>query len=182
LNKPLESTKSLDDVLKIPVGRAVMHRLPWLLIGLGGGVFAARIVEGFQATLSENLFLASFIPLIVYMSDAVGTQMEAFAIRDLAIKSHLHFIKYFIKQFLVVSVIGVILSTTLLLISLLTSQELQVGLVLSIMSSLATGLLVPYIFARINFDPANASGPIATIIQDLLSVSVYFAIANSLLS
>jgi magnesium transporter len=122
------------------------------------------------------------------MSDAVGTQMEAFAIRDLAIKSHLHFIKYFIKQFLVVSVIGVILSTTLLLISLLTSQELQVGLVLSIslfaaiMSSLATGLLVPYIFARINFDPANASGPIATIIQDLLSVSVYFAIANSLLS
>lgn len=184
----IHHTKNLDDVLKIPVGTSVKHRLPWLIIGLIGGVLAAQIVENFEGVLSENLFLATFIPLIVYMSDAVGTQMESFAIRDFAIKSHIHFIKYFVRQFLVISIIGVILSLCLLGIIIATHHEFKVGLVLSIslfaavLSSLFTGLLIPYVFSKIKFDPANASGPIATIIQDLLSVSVYFFIANSLLS
>jgi magnesium transporter len=175
----------IDDILKISIRKSVFHRLPWLIIGLIGGILTARIVDAFEVTLEKNIFLAAFIPLIVYMSDAVGTQMEAFAIRDFAIQSHLDFIRYFVRQMVVVTLIGFILSIGLFGICIfLLDQGRAVGLVLGIslfaavMSSLLTGLFIPYIFRRIRLDPANASGPIATIIQDLISVMIYLSIAQ----
>ncbi len=180
--------KTLDDVLKLPLYKSIFHRLPWLIIGLIGGVMAAKVVVGFEEILEKNLFLAAFIPLIVYMSDAVGTQMESFAIRDLAMHSHMKLIRYFLRQLIVVSLMGIILSVCLIFISLLMGQEIRVGITLGIslfaavMSSLLTGILIPYLFNRIKLDPANASGPIATIIQDLFSVSIYFYIASLLLN
>ncbi|MFH1188455.1 MAG: CBS domain-containing protein [bacterium] len=82
---------SFDNIFEIPLIKSLKHRLPWLLLGLLGGMFAAGVVKSFEATLSKNLILAAFIPLIVYMADAVGTQMEAFIIRDLAVDSKLNF-------------------------------------------------------------------------------------------
>jgi len=179
--------KNIDDVFRTPIYKSIWHRTPWLMLGLMGGVLAAGIVNSFEKTLETNLYLASFIPLIVYMSDAVGTQMEAFAIRDMAIQSHLKFVRYFLRQMVVVTLIGLILSGCLLVINVFLGHEPKVGWALSISlfaaieSSLLTGLLVPYIFNRINLDPANASGPVATILQDLLSITVYFAIAQAML-
>jgi magnesium transporter len=163
-----------------------MHRLPWLVIGLFGGIFASKIVGNFEEVLEKNIILAAFIPLIVYMSDAVGTQMEAFVIRDMAIH-HLKFIKYAIRQFMVVIVIAVILSLSLFIYAISTGKEINIALALAIplftaiMSSVVSGLFVPYLFRLIKLDPANASGPIATIIQDILSISIYFWIASKFL-
>lgn len=176
-----------DNVLTMPIWQSIKHRLPWLLLGLLGGILAAKIVGAFENTLEKNLILAAFIPLIVYMADAVGTQMEAFIIRDFAVSPQLKFSKYFFKQLYVILLIAAITSTVLFLATYLIyggviiSTILAIGLLAAIISSLLTGLVVPYLFNKLKQDPANASGPVATIIQDLLSVLVYFFIASLLL-
>lgn len=176
-----------DNIFEIPLEIAIKHRLPWLFIGLLGGIFVAGIVSFFEETLSRNLILAAFIPLVVYMADAVGTQLEAFVIRDFAIFRKLDFVRYFFKQFLIVSTISAILGLVLAIISAILYNDIKISWVLAVaiigasMSSLLTGLVIPFIFRRLRLDPANASGPIATIIQDILSVLIYFLIANAII-
>lgn len=65
--------------------KEIKTRVLWLLIGLAMSLAIAGVIKGFETTLQENLILASFIPLVVYMSDAVGTQMEAIIIVPLPI-------------------------------------------------------------------------------------------------
>lgn len=178
---------SLDDVLSISIWKSFKHRIPWLLLGLFGGLIAASIINQFEETLAQNLILAAFIPLIVYIADAVGTQMEAFIIRDLAVNQKIKFMQYLTRQVLIVALIGIITSGLLFLVSLIFYNDIYVSLTLclalffAVLSSVFTGLLIPYLFSRLKFDPANASGPIATILQDILSVLVYFTIAAWLL-
>jgi magnesium transporter len=177
-----------DNILEISVFTALKHRLPWLILGLVGGILAAKIIDGFEMTLQKNLILASFIPLIVYMSDAVGTQMEAFIIRDLALNADLNFKKYLFKQLSVLFFIGILSSvvvfgaTNFIYGDIAVSYTLAIALFVAILSSVVTGLLIPYIFSRIKTDPANASGPIATIIQDIFSVLIYFTVAYYLIA
>jgi magnesium transporter len=172
-----------DRVLEMPIWKSLRHRLPWLVIGLAGGIFAATIISFFEETLQANLILASFIPLLVYISDAVGTQMEAFIIRDHALEPKLNFSKYFWRQFWIVVLLAALLGAALFIFTFFTYQDLRIAIVLAsalfaaVISAVFTGLLIPYIFIKLRFDPANASGPIATIIQDLLSIVIYFSIA-----
>ncbi|MBI2852467.1 MAG: magnesium transporter [Chloroflexi bacterium] len=177
----------LDDLRRLSVRKAVQHRLPWLLIGMVGGLLAAGIIGRFEGTLSRNLVLAAFIPLVVYMADAVGTQMETFIIRDLAINPTLKFISYFFKQARIALLIGLLTGILLAMTGYLLYRDARLSTVLGIalflatMSSVVSGLGVPYLFRKLRFDPANASGPIGTIIQDILSVLVYFVTASLLL-
>lgn len=176
-----------DNVMKISLARSLEHRLPWLLLGLAGGILAAAIIGQFEETLKRHLVLAAFIPLMVYMADAVGTQMEAFIIRDLAVNPGLDFAGYLWRQFLIVGLIGLICGGVLFAVVIFLYQEARVGIVMAaslfiaITSSVVTGLFIPYLFGRLNLDPANASGPIATIIQDVLTVTIFFLIASWLL-
>jgi magnesium transporter len=124
---------------------------------------------------------------MVYMADAVGTQMEAFIIRDLAVNPALDFFQYLLRQFIIVCLIGLITSGLLLAISTLLYGDLKVAVVLAlslfiaIASSVVTGLVIPFLLGRLKQDPANASGPIATIVQDILTVTIFFLIASWLL-
>jgi magnesium transporter len=178
---------STDDIFRLSLFQSLKHRLPWLLLGLVGGILASGIIKSFEDVLSHNLILAAFIPLIVYMADAVGTQMEAFIIRDLAVNLKLEFKKYFLRQLSIILIIGLICSTLLYLGSLLiydnsrTTFVLSLSLFLAILSSVVSGLTIPYLFSKFKLDPANASGPIATIIQDIVSVFLYFSIASLIL-
>lgn len=173
--------------LTTPFLSSLRHRLPWLLVGLAGGVLAARIIGLFESTLSENLVLAAFIPLIVYMSDAVRTQMEAYIIRDLAFDAGLPFLRYFCRQLLVVTGLGALLSLVLGVSYAAIGGDkpiavvLSVSLLFAVISSVSTGVVVPYVFSRMKLDPADASGPVATILQDMLSIVIYFGIATLLL-
>ena len=174
-------------VLTLPLFTSFRHRIPWLFLGLIGGLFAAKIIGFFEQTLSKNLVLASFIPLIVYMSDAVGTQMEAYIIRDLATEQSLPVRRYFLRHAIVVVSIALVLGILLFSSYILFTDDvymafvLSVSLIASICSSLCTGLLIPLVFARHSLDPADASGPIATILQDMMSILIYFGIASALL-
>ena len=177
----------LDDTMKLSIAALLKHRLPWLLIGLLGGLLAAKIIGLFEKTLEANLILAAFIPLIVYMGGATLAQTQAFLIRDLAINPNLKFNKYFLKQLTVISSIGLITSTLvfafgfIFLNDWLIIEILSTALFAAILSSIITGLIVPYIFYSLKMDPANASGPVATILQDIMGVTLYFLIAALLL-
>jgi len=178
---------SFDNVFNLPILISLKHRFPWLALGLLGGILAALIVGSFEEVLKNNLILAAFIPLVVYMADAVGTQMEAFIIRDLAVDPDLKLAKYFIRQAIIVVLLGMVMSLLLYFFSLVLYGQPDISFILSlalfcaIFSSLATGLLIPYLFGRLRFDPANASGPVATVIQDVLSIVIYFLIARVIL-
>lgn len=175
--QPAKKTE-VDYVMKLPTSISIKHRLPWLVLGLTGGIAASHIVSSFEEILQKNLILAAFIPLIVYMSDAVGTQMESFVIRDLATHKP-KFIKYLAKHLLITALIALILGSFLFLYSFITQNDIRIAFTLSIAlfisttSSVLTGLLLPLIFNKFRTDPANASGPIATIIQEFKIFLVY---------
>lgn len=179
--------KNIDNVFHLSLRSAVFHRLPWLILGLVGGILASAIVKNFEIILSRNLTIAAFIPLIVYISDAVGTQMESFAIRDFALHKNLNFFKYLVRQLSIILVIAIILSLILFgfvaiyYSDIILAFVISFSMFLSISSSVITGLLFPRYFNRHRLDPANASGPIATIVQDILSIVIYFTTASILL-
>lgn len=176
-----------ESILDLPLATSLWHRIPWLAIGLIGGLIAARIIESFESILEQNLILAAFIPLIVYMGDAVGTQMEACIIRDLALDPGLPFRRYFFRQLLIIGAIGLFfggalaVTATFLFRSVAMGEVLGIALTAAVLSSVFTGLLVPYTASKFRLDPADASGPIATIIQDILSITIYFVVATALL-
>lgn len=167
--------------------KEIKIRTTWLLIGLALSLGTAEVIKNFETTLAENIILASFIPLVVYMSDAVGTQMEAIIIRELNQKKKFKFLGFIRQQIVIVSVVAVAIGIVAgFTIAFLNSSE-QLGLVIGlslfigILSSLATGTLLPYMFWKMHDDPAEASGPIATVIQDFMSVIIFFLIAQALL-
>lgn len=175
-----------DNILAISTKSALKHRLPWIMAGLGGGLITAQIISGFSGLLQENIVLAAFIPLIAYMANAVGQQISAFVIRDTAF-GEVEFNVYLLKHISIVSLIAVIMGALLSLITFLIHRSVRISGVLgismatAIMTSIITGFFVPYTFSKLKADPANASGPIATVIQDFLSVLVYLVIASTLL-
>jgi magnesium transporter len=177
----------IDDISTMSIWTSLKHRLPWLILGLLGGLLAAQVIGLFEETLSENIILASFIPLVVYMSSAVGTQIGFFIIRDLAIRSKINFWLYTLGQLKVIFTLGLVISSAVFAITyfiyaqMIISWALSLAMFFAILSSVTTGLFIPYAFSKLRFDPANASGPIATIIQDLMSVTIYLLIAKSIL-
>jgi magnesium transporter len=179
-----EKMSASDNIFTLSIFESIKHRLPWLIIGLLGGIFTASLVANFEEILSQNIILAAFIPLLVYMSAAVSSQMQTFIIRDLFLNNNLKFLKYFLRQAGVVLIISIIISALLYSISFLMYQQLDISYILSlalfltIITSLITGLIFPYVFSRLKLDPADVSGPIATIVQDILSILVYFLIAS----
>lgn len=177
----------LDNIMEIPLVRAVRHRLPWLIVGTLGGLLIAQIIAQYEETLRDNLVLAAFIPLVVYIADAVGTQLEAFVIRDFALFRKLDFLRYFTRQLVTVLALALLLGISVGLLGVVIYRQAGVAVVLGLavvgatISACFSGLIVPYLFRLGNVDPANASGPLGTIIQDALSVVIYFAIAARLL-
>lgn len=167
--------------------KEIKTRVLWLLVGLALSLGIAQIIRNFDATLQENLILASFIPLVVYMSDAVGTQMESIIIRELHTRGKFHFGVFLRQQTIIVSVVAVVVGgaagISVAVLNGSSSLGLVIGLSLvgGILSSLVTGSVLPYAFWRTHNDPAEASGPVATVIQDFLSVVIFLFMAQLIL-
>jgi magnesium transporter len=175
-------------ILNQGVWQSYLSRIPWLLVGLVGGVVAATIIASFERTLQENIILAAFIPLVVYISDAVGVQIQAFFVRDLAFNNKISVFNYLVKQLFTSVLIGVTCGLAIFGIVLFLWQEQFVGLVIAfsvvvaILAVTIIATLMPYIFYLFGKDPIDGSGPLGTIIQDILTVSIYFSVASVLLS
>ena len=163
-------------------------RIPWLVLGLLGGILGATLITFFETPLRENFILASFIPLILYMSGAVGNQTEILLIRNMALDTKVSISKYFFREIKVSFLISLVLTSFLFLISIIFFSApyniaiiLSSSLFISIFVSASVGVFMPYILSKIGKDPAVGSGPFSTISRDILSLVIYFLIATFLL-
>jgi magnesium transporter len=167
-----------------PTLMRLWHRLPWLLLGLLGAVGAAAIVNAFEGRLREHVLIAFFIPGVVYLADAVGTQTETLVIRGLSVGVGIRDVV--LRELLTGILAGVALGIAFLPIGVLLWDNVQVvvtvSLALVVACSLATvvATALPWILSRAGRDPAFGSGPLATVIQDLLSIVVYLALASAI--
>ncbi len=177
-----------ENTLEVPLFLSVLHRLPWLIIGLIGITIAAIFIGIFEAVLQKYLILAFFIPAIVYMSGALGTQHQTLFVRDLAILGKkLNIKKYFLRQTIIGAFIGLVTAFLIFLIILLFWKQPFIALVIAtsmfitLIISSFTALMITFFINKLNLDPALGSGPFATIISDVTSIIVYFAAALLLL-
>ncbi|HSL27467.1 MAG TPA: magnesium transporter [Acidimicrobiia bacterium] len=165
-----------------PVGRRYIHRLPWLLLGLAGSAVAAVIVARFEARLQANLSLAFFLPGIVYLADAVGTQTEAVIVRGLSVGASIRTtLRREIITGLLIGLTLALIATPLGLATIDPDVVPVVAISLFAASAVATAvaMTLPSLLDRLGADPAFGSGPLATVIQDLLSILIYFMVASA---
>lgn len=163
-------------------------RIPWLVLGLFGGIFAAQIVEFFETPLKTHFILAAFIPLIVYIADAVGTQTETLFIRNLVLNTQFGVKKYLFRDIKVGFLMALILGTLLSFLSIFWFNSpyyigliLGVSLFLTILMAIFIGVFIPFLLQKLKKDPAIGSGPFGTIIRDILSLIIYFSVASLML-
>jgi magnesium transporter len=177
-------TSQARHAIEDPPARRARHRLPWLFVGLAGAALATLVMAGFEATLQETVAVAFFIPALVYMADAIGTQSEAIAVRGLSLArggiGHL-----LAGELRTGMLIGLALGLTAYFPILIAFGEARLAAAVSISifvaGSIASaiGLGLPWLFARRGLDPAYGSGPVATVIQDILSIVVYFMVLRA---
>lgn len=164
------------------LGALIKERLPWLILGLIGGIIGTIIVSRFESILTSNISVAFFLPVITYMSDAIGTQTENIYVRNLA-KFKDNFFKYLIKEVFIGLSFGLLFGLLLGLFAAVWVQSTQVALTIGfamfINGTIAplVALIVPEIIYKEHSDPALGAGPFTTIVQNIISLSVYLAVA-----
>jgi magnesium transporter len=181
----LSSTASARHAMDEPLATRLWHRLPWLLLGLLGSAAAAVLVRGFEADLATDVRLAFFIPGIVYMADAVGTQTETLVIRGLSVGVRIRpVLRLEAATGLLVGLAIAALAFPAIWLMLGSSQialVVSVSLVAACTVATMVAMLLPWLVSRLGRDPAFGSGPLATVVQDLLSLVIYFVVAAAVL-
>lgn len=158
-------------------------RIPWLILGLIFGTISVLFIGQFETLLSEKIQLSFFIPVIVYMSDAVGTQTESIYVRNLA-KKQIRFTKYLVKELILGVVMGSLFGVMIGVFAYLWLKSTDIALTValamfaSVSVSTVVALVIPNILYRERTDPALGAGPFATVIQDSISIVIYFLIAS----
>lgn len=190
----LTAEEDLNETLK----QSMVKRLPWLLTLLVLGLFVSGVVGVFEKVIAQLTLIMAFQSLILDMSGNVGTQSLAVTIRvlmdeNLTVKQK---IKLVFKEMRVGLFNGFILGILSFvcvglyimlfkhrdpMFSFAVSSCIGVSLILSMITSSAVGTLVPLFFKKIKVDPAVASGPLITTINDLVAVVTYYSISWLLL-
>lgn len=162
-------------------------RLPWLVIGLLGGLMGAYFIGFFEEDLNKKAVLAFFIPLIIATGGNVGIQSSALVVQSLASITAFEasIWQKFVKTVLVAILSGLVLAS-LVYISVYFTFESTLAFVVSIalfsvvlLASLL-GTIIPLVLDKMGFNPALASGPFITTTIDLIGLAVYFTVAHLL--
>ena len=167
------------------VERRFRHRVPWLLVGLAGALVAADFVGAFETVLQDKLMLAFFIPSIVYLADAVGTQTETIIVRGLSVGVPMRSVVP--RELLGGLAIGLALALVAGPIIWWRWGEADVALCVALSlfaacsTATITAMALPWALDSFAIDPAFGAGPLATVIQDLLSILIYFGIAAAVI-
>jgi len=163
-------------------------RLPWLLIGMIGGMTGAKFLGLYEDFISLIPAMAFFIPLITATGGNVGIQASSLIVQSLAREPYFNDFSFYrmSKGFLVALINGIAISGIVFGFNFLLGQDLKLSMVVSIalfsvviLSSLM-GTVTPLILDRFGINPAVASGPFITTMNDLLGLAIYFAVAGYL--
>lgn len=174
--------------------RQVRARLPWLLIGLAGGILNARILGGSEENLLSVLpGIAFFIPLIGGTGGNVGTQSSAIVVQGLA-NGSLELQqsgKHMLKELGFALIIAVVISAMIYAYNsvfpsdsdraTITSLAVSISLFCVIMFASLFGAMVPIILEKLKIDPALATGPFIQVTNDIVGMSIYMAVSTWLI-
>jgi magnesium transporter len=164
-------------------------RLPWLLIGMLGGIGSSLLLNNFTSTLGTHPEMALFIPLLAGMGGNVGVQSSAIAVQGLANNSldSQHMFKHILKELMVAIINATILSLIVYVYNFFVYNPLDIvtlavplSLFVVIMFASAFGTLVPMVLERMDINPAVATGPFIQIVNDLSGMTFYMIIAKVL--
>lgn len=165
-------------------------RLPWLILGLFGGLGSVFILESYESIMSTKSLRALFFytPLIAAMAGNVGVQSSAIVVQGLAndvIKDSL--ISRLFKEISLTILNGIILGGLIILFGLIIEQPIDmsitisVSMILVIIVAALIGTSVPIILNRLGIDPAIATGPFITTGNDIIGILLFFYIAKIIL-
>lgn len=180
LTQDVDSDDSILDLTKA--------RLPWLFLGLLGGIGAFLIMEGFDEVFSKYAALFFFTPLIAAMAGNVGVQSSAIIVQGLAnddVKGSIN--SRLLKEMLLALLNGVLLAIVLFLFvwiyqgKINTALAISVSLVAVIVIAGLIGTFVPLFLNKRGIDPAIATGPFITTSNDIFGILIYFLIAKLIL-
>lgn len=163
-------------------------RLPWLVIGLVGGLLGAKFISLFEAQIAIIPAMAFFIPLITATGGNVGIQSSTIIVQGLANSSAFSdsVFRRLIKMLMVALVNGTILAIIVFGIVIFTTSDQTIAITVSsalfsvVLLASFMGTITPLILHRFGVNPAIASGPFITTANDLLGLAVYFFVANQL--
>lgn len=168
------------------IGTLFKLRAPSLIVGLILGLGISFVTSSFEEVLSHNIQVAFFLPFVVYIAAAIGTQTEAIYSRDLR-SGKAKFTKYLHKEFALGIIFGIVFGAFSGAIALFWLKNrllaISVGLATFIAIAVAPiiALLVTHIFKLIREDPAAGSGPVTTVIQDMTSIVIYGIVTSMII-
>ena len=165
-------------------------RLPWLLVGMMGGILAAKFISFFEGDLKIVPAMAAFIPIIGSTGGNVGIQTSSIILQSLADKSGMDdsLTQRLIRMFAVAFINGFIISAIVFGFNLLIGNELRLAMVVScalmsvVFLASFMGTFTPILLDKVGINPAVASGPFITTANDLIGYGVYFGLAHLLLN
>ncbi|MUK90383.1 magnesium transporter [Ornithinibacillus sp. L9] len=169
---------------------AAYRRLPWLILLLLIGLVSGSIISGFEETLDQVVALAFFMPMIAGMTGNTGTQSLAVVVRGL-ITNDLNFkqvIRLVLRELWVGIIIGIVCAILIAVIAYFWQGDMTLGfvvgtsLLLTLIIGTLAGTIIPLILYKFNVDPAVASGPLITTINDIISLFIYFGLATIFLT
>jgi len=163
-------------------------RLPWLIIGLIGGIFVAAVIGRFEEDIKINPEMAFFIPLIAAMAGNVGIQSSAIIVQGIASNSLglESTARKLLKELLVAFTNGLILAGLLFMYNFFFSKNIALTVTVSfslfavIIFAALFGTLIPLFLNRLKFDPALATGPFITTMNDIMGLFIYFLMGRIL--
>lgn len=186
--KDYQMASGISDNVEATTGvfKNIRSRLPWILIGILGGVLSSLILKNYETEIAINPILAFFIPLITATGGNVGVQSSAIVVQGLA-SNDFQFSGIFrrvFKELLIGIIIGIICGALVFGFNYYLNNGdmlmgITIGLSIFVVVIIAAifGTLVPLILEKIKIDPALATGPFVTTSNDILGLSIYFLIA-----
>jgi len=170
------------------IWRLTRARLPWLILGLFGGLGAVYVMKGFEEALANYVELFFFTPLIAAMAGNVGVQSSAIIVQGLAndnLKGSLF--NRLLKEIGLTLINGVVLGILVILFGLIVGQPqivsftIALALITVIILAALIGTFVPIILDKQGIDPAIATGPFITTSNDIFGIFIFFYLAKTIL-
>lgn len=194
-----EATEDFQEFAAIKGGRddktsgiiqTARERIPWIIILIFLSILVGSLINVFEETLEAVVLLAAFIPMIMDTAGNVGTQSLAVAVRNVNTDEGLRtgLAKTIKNEFGAGVLMGLLSAIVMFVVVLVFYQNLvlaviiSISLMLTISVSTVVGAVIPAIAAKVNVDPAVASGPFITTINDAFGLLIYFSIATALIN
>ena len=178
-----EDIEEDDNILRL-----TRARLPWLIIGMAGGLMGARFIGFFEKDLALIPAMAFFIPLITATGGNVGIQSSSIVLQSLANKSMIgvNYFQRLWKVFIVAIINGLVISGIVFGFTIILGQTINLASIVAfslffvVLLASFMGTITPLILDKVGINPALAAGPFITTANDLLGLAVYFSTAHVL--